>query len=231
MFGSVSSPVKSLNADQFSLLWYLLLRTGERGTASAEDESSGYDSEAIGRRRVDSVGSVDESPWASHRAVPAEGAVAANNDLKSANTALYRLQVQDRPHQPAHPHVPPAHASTTEGISITPLLSPTPTAAEGLCRQPSRSLSVASVQESHALEESLGESLGEPGTEVEAQQVDYSDDGGDEAESDDDDSKEEDRVFEIPSVFEGGHRTMPSAASLNNSSGNKLFKEGKIQPK
>jgi hypothetical protein len=111
------------------------------------------------------------------------------------------------------------------------MLSPAPVATEELHRRPSVALSIASLasaQESHALEDSLGESLAEAGGELEAQQVDYSDDGGDEAGSDDNDSKEEDRVFEIPSVFEGGHRTMPSAASLNNSSGNKLFKEGQL---
>jgi hypothetical protein len=71
------------------------------------------------------------------------------------------------------------------------------------------------------LEESQVESV-----EVEAQNVDFSDDGGDEADSEDADSKEEDRVFEIPSVFEGGHRTMPSASNSNSASG-RHFKEGK----
>ena len=125
-----------------------------------------------------------------------------------------------------------SHSSSNGSLRLAPLHHPSNTAAstttEGIGIANSESSKIPTPNKLQSELDDKDSSL-----QLDAQVVEYYDDDevqnegecsvGDEG--DDEDSQEEDRVFEIPSVFEGGHRTMPAAVCMNSSSG-KILKEG-----
>lgn len=179
------------------------------------------------RTRADSAGSGSVEfphnpalhPTSARSGAPRAGSFRTAEELKGTNAVLYRLQGQERPNSGAH----------MGGIGMPRLSINSVTSMKSVEEEGCRLRTISAEHEAEVeVETQAGAAVGAQVVEAVAVTVtDFSDDGaeaGDEAGSDGGDD-EEDRVFEIPSVFEGGHRTMPPA-SINGSGGSKMFKEG-----
>jgi hypothetical protein len=223
---------------------------GARG-AGTEDDESGYESGRYAlRMSTDSLdSSMDDLGWSvaslhpHHFPAVAEGAgsqrtgvphyaapplsgrlESGRNRADSAGSAAGGIL--QRPQAQARKQGSPPPRAAVEGIVLGSHKHRSPKSASSSPKHTLLAVSLFTTEEECA---EIAQAGAETDVDVEVQNVEYSDDGGDEADSEDNDSKEEDRVFEIPSVFEGGHRSMPSSSSHSNASSGRLFKEGTLR--
>lgn len=210
-------------------------------TDDSGNEDSGYESGRYAHRMsIDSLDSADAEAWHERQQqLRTSGNNSHRADDRSRANSVNSVEFpHNPPFNPANPGargVAPKPSEDNKGSNVVlhrlQAQEKTSTSHTGIGMAPQGGrLSMNSVTSMQSVEEE-----GRPRTrsveiqheaELEEEQaVDFS---GDEADAESgDDGDEEDRVFEIPSVFEGGHRTMPPAG-VSTTTGNKVFKEGTL---